>query len=175
MKVIELLESEFDNAPIKPDTHLRDLRKKRNSLSHRREVVMDRLKQIFPDYDGNTLGRMFNPWLIKSQTIDSFPEQSRTLVAALKRLYIEGENLQKQEVAANSNMRYARHDTDLALRHAKVRGSAYPEGEDAIAQHPQAAYEYATSVIHHRFPKGEQIIKTDPELWVKYKNMFGIQ
>lgn len=175
MKVFQLLESEWENASLDPTTHLRDLRRKRQALIHRREVIFGRLKQLFPDYDEDTIDRMFSAWLIKGQQIEQFPERSRNLVASLKRIDIEGEKLQKEEVAAKINMKYARHDPEFALRHARLRQGQYIEGEDAIARSPAAAYDYATTIIHHRFPKGEAAIATEPELKIRYEQMFGVK
>lgn len=169
MKVVELLESDWENAPIQTNKHLRYLRQKRASLNHRREIIMTNLRQLFPDMEA------FASWRVHQLDLESFPEKSRPYIEELKKIETEGNKLQKDEVAAKINMKYARHDPEFALRHAIVRKGQYLEGEDAIAATAKTAFEYATQVIHHRFPKGEPVIATDPLLKAQYETMFKVK
>ena len=168
MRVLDLLESEWENSPIDPKTRLSNLKKKRASIDHRREVLLLKLQHIFPDSD---ISQVFAPWRIKQLDLDSFTEKSWPFIIALKKLHVESDKLQQQEVNAKINMKYANHDPELALRHAtSVRKGPYPEGEDAIASNPKTALAYAVEVLRGPFPKGEPAIESDPDTDFQYQS-----
>src|SRR5271157_3981284 len=116
MRVLELLESEWDNVPPQERTHIRDLAKRRASYEHRREILMMNLQKLYPNSDPT---QQFAPWRVRDLPVEDFPPESRKYVAALKKLYKESEGFSKKEVNAKVNMRYARHDPELAYRHAR--------------------------------------------------------
>jgi hypothetical protein len=142
---------------------------------HRRELINLKLRKLFSDQSDDSFDAMFSYWRMKAEPVNRFPEKARKYVAMLKDMEKESDQLQKDEVAAKINMKYARHDPEFAFRHAKVRGSRYPEGEAAIAKNSNTAFEYATSILRRRFPEGEAAIATDPELKHRYESIFKVE
>ena len=60
-------------------------------------------------------------------------------------------------------------DPSQAYYYAKyaIKGR-FPEGEEAIARHPQCALQYARDVIEDPFPQGESAIATNPHWAYQY-------
>ncbi len=170
MKVSDLLEGEWEVNPIDPRTHLKDFKKRNASMEHHKQILYLKLQALYPDKD---MSDVFAPWRIAQLDINDFAPEARKYVIALKKIKAMQDKLSKEEVSAKVNMKYAKHDPELALRHAiGVRRGAYPEGEDAIASTPSTAFKYATEVLRQRFPKGEAAIETDPDLRRQYRHFF---
>lgn len=168
MKVLEVLDNEWENIPINPKKHLSNLKKKQSSIDHRRELLLLKLHHLFPDSD---VSQVFAPWRVQELKVTDFTEKSWPFIVALKKLDAEGKILTRQAVSAKINMKYANHDPELALRHAtSVRKGRYPEGEDAIASNPKTAFAYAQDVLRGPFPKGEAAIESDPDTDFQYQS-----
>lgn len=174
MKVVELLENDWENSSI-PDTDvIRNIRQKETALNHHREIIVQKITQIIPTNKSTLSFEPWTSWQIGRTPLTEFPENIRKYVEGLKKIDALLANLAKRSVQLKINMKFANHDPELALRHAKyVRKGRYPEGEDAIASTPQTAYDYAVEVLKTRWPKGEPVIAKNKELRSFYKTRFG--
>lgn len=63
-------------------------------------------------------------------------------------------------------------DKDTALWYAFENGEPFPEAEPALASNFRSAFDYATEILESRFIAGEPAIKTQPQIWQGYLEMF---
>jgi hypothetical protein len=87
-------------------------------------------------------------------------------------------NKSKEYDVDNGTPSFAAHDTAAAERgfnRAKRAEREVPEFERDILQSPLMSYRYATEILKRPWPEAEEIIRSKPDLWKKYKTAFDIE
>lgn len=172
MKVEQILESDWENSPISDKNVIRAYSQRERALRHRRTIMSQKLEDLQTrraDADTNSNPDGTKPWDWKNPVGGAeYREQLHRYQTKIKDIDTELNALAKKAVGAKINMKYAKHDAELALRHAQLRGAAYPEGEAAMATKPNTAFEYAVNILKKRWPEGEAAIKQDPDLSYQY-------